>query len=83
MDGFTWVRHKDHGGYWRCPDGALDEMAALGWEPSEAPEEVNPAVAERIAWEREQAAEAAAREAENAKTTKPARRGESKEESES
>lgn len=74
----TWVKHKETGGYWQCPDGVLDEMRKQGWEPSEAPAEPNPAIAEALAWRREQA-EAAAREAETTKPTKPATRGKSEE----
>lgn len=76
MTGFTWVKHREHGGYWQCPDGVLDEMAKVGWEPSDAPEPPNPAVAERIAWEREQAELAARSAVATTKTTKAARRGE-------
>lgn len=81
----TWVRHRDTGGYWLCPDEALDEMADVGWEPTEAPAEPNPAVDERLAWEAEQKAlrdaeAAAAPAAETTKSTKAARRGEISEE---
>lgn len=50
MDEFTWTRHHETGGYWKCPNGALDEMKKLGWEPTEPPREPNPAVDERLAW---------------------------------
>lgn len=78
----TWVRHREHGGYWQCPDGALDAMAELGWEvvdPATVPPEPNPAVAERIAWEAEQAeiARAAEEAATKPKSTRAASRGES------
>lgn len=78
MDGFTWVRHKEHGGYWQCPDAALDEMRKIGWEPSEAPDEPNPAVAEQLAWRAEQAAAAEAEK--KSKPTKAASRGKTTEE---
>jgi len=82
MDGFTWVTSPETGGFWQCPDGALDDMIKLGWQPCEAPREPNPAVDERLAWlaEQDQAAKAAAAEkAAAVKTTKPARRGETQE----
>lgn len=77
----TWVKHRETGGYWQCPNEAMDYYAKLGWEPSEAPEEPNPAIAEMLAWRAAQAAEAAAEQAET-KSSKP-RRGASTEESES
>lgn len=70
----TWVRHTETGNFWQCPDEALEHFMALGWEPSEAPPEPNPAVAERIAWEQSQAAA----EADDTQS-KPASRGKSKE----
>lgn len=82
MQGFTWVRNTTTGGYWQCPDGVLDHFRALGWEPSEAPPEPNPAIAERVAWEAEQASarETAAAESAKPKTpTKAARSGETQE----
>lgn len=81
----TWVRHRDHGGFWQCPDGALEAMAELGWEvvdPALVPPEPNPAVAERVAWEAEQAeiAQAAEQSARKSKPTRAASRGESEQE---
>ena len=73
-DGFTWTKHRETGGYFRCPNDALAEMAKRGWEPSEPPREPNPAIDERLAWLADQ--EASATKAENDKSTKP-RRGES------
>jgi hypothetical protein len=68
-DGFTWTRHREHGGYWRCPDGALDDMAERGWEPCDTPPpQPDPAVAEQLAWRAEQAAAAS-------KSPRAARRG--------
>ena len=53
----TWVRHREHGGYFHCPVDALPDMQAKGWEPSEAPPEpVNPAIAEQLAWQQAKAA---------------------------
>lgn len=49
----TWVYHPAIEQYWLCPDEALQDQIALGWRPCEAPPEPNPAVAERIAFERE------------------------------
>lgn len=65
----VWLRHKDHGGFFDCPAGAVDDWADVGWEPTdERPVEVNPAVAERLAWEAEQRAAAQAAE-QTAKTS--------------
>lgn len=80
MSDFTWVINQD-GGHWLCPNAALEDQLALGWRVAEAPpREPNPAVDERIAWERQQqelrAAEAAAADT---KSTKAARRGETQE----
>ena len=76
MDGFTWTRHVEHGGYFRCPDDALAEMAERGWAPSEPPEPPNPATDEQLAWRAQQEREKAGRAA--AKPTAAAR-GNSKE----
>jgi hypothetical protein len=66
-----WLRHEETGGYFHCPVDAVDEMRAKGWEPSDPPPpEVNPAIAEQLAW----------REQQQAETTKP-RRGSSPKES--
>lgn len=55
-----WLHHAATGGYFHCPAEALDDWLALGWTRSETgPPEPNPVIAERIAWEREQAREAA------------------------
>lgn len=77
MTDFTWLRHKEHGGYFHCPAGAVDDMAELGWEPSDAPPPpIEATVAEQLAWRAEQAAAA---EAEKSKSTKAATRGKSEE----
>ena len=55
-DGFTWTQHRTTGGCFRCPNEALAEMRKLGWEPSEAPREPNPAVDERLAIQAQQEA---------------------------
>ena len=52
----VWLRHKDTGGYFNCPAGVVDEWTALGFEPSDAPEEHNPVIAGRLAWLAEQQA---------------------------
>jgi hypothetical protein len=52
-DDFTWLKHRETGGHFRCPNGAVDDMAELGWEPSDAPVEINPAVAEQLAFRQE------------------------------
>jgi hypothetical protein len=59
-DDRTWLRNPDTGGYFHCPNGAVDHWKALGWQPvDEPPQDVNPAVAELVAWRAAQAAEAA------------------------
>lgn len=70
MDDFTWLKHAETGGYFRCPNAAVDDMAELGWRPSEAPEEPNPTVAESLAWRAAQA---------EPKPTKAATRGKTEE----
>lgn len=75
----TWVKHPDTGGHWQCPNEALDEMKALGWEPCDAPPEPNPAIAERLAWEAEQNKLRGAERAAETKPTRAARRGEDQE----
>lgn len=57
MDQRQWLYHPVTKGYFHCPAKAVDDWKAKGWQESEPPEEVNPAVAERLAWEREQAAQ--------------------------
>ncbi len=74
-DEFTWLRHPETGGHFRCPTGAVDDMAELGWEPSDPPVEINPAVAEHLAWRQQLARQ----QAEQTKPTKPATRGKSEE----
>lgn len=76
MSDFTWLRHAEHGGYFNCPNAAVADMTELGWEPSDAPVEVNPAVVEQLAWRQELARQ----QAEQTKPTKPATRGKSSEE---
>jgi hypothetical protein len=48
-DGFTWTRHVEHGGFFRCPDEALGDMAGRGWVVCDPPEPPNPATAEQLA----------------------------------
>ena len=72
----TWLRHKDTGHFFHCPAEAVPEFAELGWEPTdERPAEPNPMVAERIAWEAEQAAQRAAAEQAAKAESKSSRRG--------
>lgn len=68
MDERIWLHHPDTGGWFHCPADAVATFTALGWEISEtAPEQPNPVVAERIALQREQDADAD----ESAKAAKP------------
>jgi hypothetical protein len=54
----TWLRNPQTGGYFHCPNGAVDHWKALGWQPvDEPPAELNPAVAELVAWREARAAE--------------------------
>jgi hypothetical protein len=68
--GHTWVHHPDVAQPWRCPDSALKAMRIKGWEPCEAPEDIDPATQDRL---RVEAATAAVSE----KPTRAARRGRS------
>jgi hypothetical protein len=74
--GFTWLRHPETGGTWECPDGAVDQWEAMGWERTDPPEVVNPAVAARLEQERQfaeqRAAEEKAAEQKTEKATKAA-----------
>lgn len=51
----VWLRHvglageDGHGGAFLCPDEAVADWRAMGWEPGDPPEEPNPVVAENIA----------------------------------
>jgi hypothetical protein len=80
----TWVRNRDTGAFWQCPNGVLEVYAQLGWEPTdERPVEPDPAVDEKRAWEAEQARlaaeEAAAAKAAKPKSTKAAASGDPEE----
>jgi hypothetical protein len=77
VDGFTWTRHVETGGYFHCPNESLGDMREKGWEPSDPPVEPNPAVAEALAWRAEQAAAA---KAEKSKPTKAAAGGKAEKE---
>jgi hypothetical protein len=79
MTDFVWLKHKEHGGYFNSPANAVDDMAELGWEPSDPPPpQVEATVAEQVAWRAEQ--EAAAAQAEKkSKSTKAAARGKNEE----
>lgn len=79
MTDFTWLKHKEHGGYFHAPGDAVDDLAELGWEPSDPPPPpIEATVAEQLAWRAEQ--EAAAIEAEKkSKPTKAASRGKNEE----
>jgi hypothetical protein len=72
----VWLRHvglpgeEGHGGAFLCPEGAVEDWKAMGWEPGAAPEEPNPVIAENVAaqqaaaQERERLEKEAAKEAE-------------------
>lgn len=69
----VWLRHKDIERPFHCPVAAVNDWREMGWEPGEPPEEVNPVVAERIAWEAEQRAAAEADAKTKTKPAKPAK----------
>jgi hypothetical protein len=58
----VWLKHTEHGGYFHCPADAVGEWAAMGWEPTDAPPEENPVVAEMLAAQQAAAEQAAADE---------------------
>jgi hypothetical protein len=65
----VWLRHPKTGGYFHCPAEAVGDWLDMGWERSDAPAaEPSPVVAEHLAWR--------AKQAEQIKPTKAARRGE-------
>ncbi len=67
MDERQWLRHAKTGGYFHCPVEAVPGWIDMGWETSDPPaDEINPAVAENLAWRAEQAAR---------QETKPAKSG--------
>lgn len=46
----VWLRHAEHGGYFHCPAGAVDDWLAQGWAVADGPpEEHNPVIAENLA----------------------------------
>jgi hypothetical protein len=73
--GFTWLKHPDVGIPWHCPDGAVEAWQEEGHVPCDPPEEINPAIADRLALERELAEKAAAeaRKPEETKTRRVSR----------
>lgn len=72
----TWLRHKETGHFFHCPTDAVADWADLGWEPTdERPADPNPVVAERLAWEAEQAAQRERAERAAKAESKPSRRG--------
>jgi hypothetical protein len=76
----VWLYNPDTRGYFHCPADALDYWLGMGYQMSDPPEEENLAVAERRAWEKQQAEQAAAAEAAKPKkTVKPAASGETQE----
>lgn len=76
MDERIWLKHKETGGYFHCPPGVVDTFKDLGWEPAdEPPPEPDPVVAERIAYEKQLAEEAAAAAGEATDTSTRPRRG--------
>jgi hypothetical protein len=80
-DGFTWLSYPETGGTFRCPDGAVEDWKDMGWEPCDPPEETNPAIADRLALERELQERAAAQAQPVVKKSaaKPAKPAESEE----
>lgn len=66
----VWLYHPEAKGHFHCPAEAVEAWCSdLGWQVAEAPpEQIDPAVAEHLAWRREQQALAEA-----AKPTKPSK----------
>lgn len=55
----VWMHHPANpDGYWQCPVEGVEDFLARGWELSDPPPEPNPAIAERLAFEAELAAQA-------------------------
>jgi hypothetical protein len=53
----TWLKHPETGHFFHCPTPAVEDWLELGWQVTdERPEEINPVVAERLAWEAQQRA---------------------------
>lgn len=49
MDERIWLKHKETGGYFHCPVGAIEAFEAKGWGlTDERPAELNAAISERI-----------------------------------
>lgn len=72
-DEFTWLRHSETGGTFRCPDAAVDDWLDMGWEVADgAPADPNPVVAEHLAYREKQAAAAQATKT-TSKSTKTAK----------
>lgn len=57
----VWMHHPANpAGYWQCPNEGVADHLARGWELCDPPQEPNPAVAERLAFEAELAEKAQA-----------------------
>lgn len=66
----TWLRYPETGGYFHCPDAAVEGWEEIGWVRSDPPPpEPNPALADRLAQEQRLAAEAEQAEQAAKKTT--------------
>lgn len=48
-DTHAWLYHPPTEGYWQCPVDAVDIWKARGWEPCDAPPEVDTTTAHRPA----------------------------------
>jgi hypothetical protein len=74
-DEFVWLTYPAHGGFWKCPIGALGLWTARGWEQCDPPVEPDitkdPAVLAAMA---EQAAADEAAAEKPAKTTAKSKR---------
>lgn len=70
----VWLRHvglageEGHGGAFECPEEAVPDWQAMGWEPGEAPEEHNPVIAENLAAQLAEAERLAAEQPGKSKT---------------
>jgi hypothetical protein len=74
MSGRVWLRHvglegeDGHGGAFECPEEAVADWQAMGWEPGDPPEEHNPVVAENLAAQLAEAERLAAEQPSKSKT---------------
>lgn len=71
----VWLFHPDLADPFHCPADAVEAWIARGWKPcDEEPQEANPSVDEALAWQKQQAEDAAKeaiKDTEQTKAKKP------------